>query len=193
MVAGDTDRGVHHVDRHAPVRGQLSAGRAQPATVCLHYDPASLVGAEQDLVLLHYDATANPPGWVDVTSSRDPAADTICGLSTLSPFAIAEGTPTGTQLPPRPAFALRQNVPNPFNPTTTVEYVLPERGSVSLQVFNVNGRLVRSLVEGTQDAGPHRVQWQGDNDDGKRCSSGVYFYRLETPNAVLTRRMVLVR
>jgi hypothetical protein len=91
------------------------------------------------------------------------------------------------------ALRLQQNVPNPFNPTTTLAYEIPERGPVRLRVFDVRGRLVQKLMDGVQAAGSHRVVWRGNDVHDRPCSSGVYFYRIDTAGKALTRRMVLIR
>ncbi len=88
---------------------------------------------------------------------------------------------------------LHQNVPNPFNPSTTISYELKESGPVQLQVFDVAGRLVRSLVREDQSAGLHTMSWNGRNKDDQSCAAGMYFYRLRTSGADETKRMLLVK
>jgi len=83
---------------------------------------------------------------------------------------------------------LSQNYPNPFNPTTTIRFSLPKREHVTLKVFDVLGREVATLVDGVKDAGEHSVVW---ND--AYVSSGVYFYRLTTPQFSQTKTMVLIK
>jgi hypothetical protein len=90
-------------------------------------------------------------------------------------------------------FALEQNFPNPFNPNTQIRYRLPAAGRIELGIFNVVGQQVRRLVEGTQVAGLHQVDWDGRDEAGHRVESGLYFYRLETDAAVQTRKMLLVK
>jgi flagellar hook assembly protein FlgD len=99
----------------------------------------------------------------------------------------------GSATVPAEALALSQNVPNPFNPTTTIRFTLPERAGVTLQVYDVSGALVRQLAEGEYGAGPHEVQWNGRDRGGNAVGSGVYFYRLITGNRTLTRKMVLLK
>jgi len=97
------------------------------------------------------------------------------------------------------AFSLSQNTPNPFNPSTTIRFSLPEAGPVTLAVYDVNGRLVRNLVGVAASAaqtflsGQHSVVWDGRDDNGREVASGVYLARLTAAHGVLTRRMVLVR
>ena len=98
---------------------------------------------------------------------------------------------TGVDLssPPAPeAFVLEQNFPNPFNPSTTIRYALPERSHVTLSVYNTVGQLVATLVDGEEEAGYHRADF-----DGSRVASGVYFYRLQAGTFVRTMRSMLLR
>jgi endonuclease I len=88
---------------------------------------------------------------------------------------------------------LHQNVPNPFNPSTTISYELKEAGPVQLQIFDVAGRLVRNLVQEEQAAGPHQMNWNGRGQEDQTCAAGVYFYRIRTEGADETKRMLLVK
>jgi hypothetical protein len=90
--------------------------------------------------------------------------------------------------------ALFQNYPNPFNPSTSIEFTVRDRTRVSVKVFDVAGRLVRTLLEDDRAAGAvHRVTWDGRNDAGESVSSGVYFYRLAANNFTQTKKMVLLK
>jgi hypothetical protein len=88
---------------------------------------------------------------------------------------------------------LHQNSPNPFNPTTTIRFEMPEAGQARLVVYDVRGRQVRSLVDGHRDAGAHTAVWDGRDGAGERVSSGIYFYRLQGANATRVRKMVLAQ
>jgi hypothetical protein len=90
-------------------------------------------------------------------------------------------------------FALAQNAPNPFGPRTMIRFSVSREGPVSLKVFNVGGRLVRTLVEEQLPAGPHAVNWDGRDEAGRRLASGVYFYRLDDGERAQTRKSVLLR
>jgi hypothetical protein len=90
-------------------------------------------------------------------------------------------------------YALLPNVPNPFNPSTTIRFSLPQAQHVRLTVHDVRGALVRTLVSGAQTAGLHEVVWDGRSDDGKPVASGTYLYRIDTPLFQQSRKMVLVQ
>jgi len=105
------------------------------------------------------------------------------------------GVPTHvlTSVEPQPgniplAFALHQNYPNPFNPSTTIDYQIPKQGNVSLKVYDIVGRLVRTLVNEVQGAGAYKVRF-----DASTLASGVYFYRLQAGSNVSAMKMILVK
>ncbi len=91
-------------------------------------------------------------------------------------------------------FELRQNYPNPFNPTTHIRYWLPEPGEVKLEIYDVRGAKITSLVEGIQPAGWRAVTWDGKDHQGNEVASGVYFYRITVRgkhfHQTLARKMV---
>ena len=89
--------------------------------------------------------------------------------------------------------ALIGNYPNPFNPTTTISYNLEHTGNVKLQVFNVKGQLVRTLVDEVKNAGEHSITWHGEDNNFHSVASGVYFYRLETEAGNHVQRMLLLK
>jgi len=90
-------------------------------------------------------------------------------------------------------FELGQNAPNPFNPTTSIPFVLPQSGHANLAVYDVSGRLVRTLVDEHVSVGTHTVTWDGTDAVGREVASGVYVYRLEAGARVQVRRMAIVR
>lgn len=92
------------------------------------------------------------------------------------------------------AFRLRQNVPNPFNPVTEIAFDVPREGAnVSLRIYDVSGRLIRTLVQGYQPSGTRTVTWTGTDDQGRAVSSGTYFYQLTAPTFSERKKMVLLR
>jgi hypothetical protein len=92
------------------------------------------------------------------------------------------------------AFDLAQNFPNPFNPETVIRYSLPEAATVTLEIYNMLGQKVRTLVDHTQQAADfYSLSWNGRDDNGKALASGVYLYRLSAGSYVNTRKMVLMK
>ena len=89
--------------------------------------------------------------------------------------------------------SLSQNFPNPFNPSTTIEFGLRGKGHVSLVIYDVAGRLVKTLVDEERGAGGHKVVWDGKNNTGSTVASGIYFYRLVAGDFVQTKKLVLLR
>ena len=90
-------------------------------------------------------------------------------------------------------FSLSQNYPNPFNPETKIVYQLPEAGNVVINIFNVEGQLVRTLVDEIKAAGYHSVAWDGRDMKGSAAPSGAYFYRIKTAAFEQSRRMILLK
>ncbi len=111
------------------------------------------------------------------------------GSFTTLPFVQAPAAPTAAEEDALPRqFALHGNYPNPFNPTTLIQYSLAAAGDVRLEVFDVQGRRVRTLVDEAQTSGRHEVLFEAHD-----LASGTYLYRLQTPFGVQTRKMALVK
>jgi len=100
-------------------------------------------------------------------------------------FEITDNIPT--------RYSLSQNYPNPFNPLTRIEYGLPEQSHATIEVFNVLGQRVRTLVSAIQPAGRHRVVWDGKDDQGRDVGSGIYFYRLQAGEFSESKKMVILK
>jgi len=88
---------------------------------------------------------------------------------------------------------ITSNYPNPFNPSTTIEYYVPAKGKAILQVFNLRGQLVDTLIDGSIDKGAHKIIWNGCDSTGRKASSGIYFLRLSTSSSVDTRKMLMIK
>jgi len=101
------------------------------------------------------------------------------------------GIDNGMELPKE--FALKQNYPNPFNPTTTIYFDVPKNGTIKIDVFNVFGQYVKTLVNKEYSPGKYSVNWNGDDDNYQSVSSGVYFCRMQTEGFVTTRKLVLMK
>jgi len=90
-------------------------------------------------------------------------------------------------------FALHQNHPNPFNPITTIRYDLPENGPVSIIIYDLMGREIKTLVKQVSAPGRYSVNWNGRNKWGKQIASGMYFYRMETPKFQSVKKLIFLK
>ena len=91
-------------------------------------------------------------------------------------------------------FKLNQNYPNPFNPETTIRYQISRPAQVSIQIFDVSGRLVKTLTNSSHVAGAYEVTWAGTNEFNQKMGNGIYFYTLSTPQGIkISKKMVLVK
>lgn len=117
-----------------------------------------------------------------------------CGPDQVGAFPVDFCLPTGIgDRAPQMQTTLRSPAPNPFNPATTVEFVLDARSQVTLTIYDVQGRLVRTLVDREMQVGVHRPEWDGRDERGKPAASGVYFVRFEAGQTVQTQKLVLVK
>ena len=98
---------------------------------------------------------------------------------------------SGPSMPDR--FELSQNYPNPFNPITFIDFSLPQSSHVKVEVFNVLGQVVKTIVNESRPAGHHTVSWNGTDVSGDHVSSGVYFYRISADDFHASNKMVLIR
>ena len=94
---------------------------------------------------------------------------------------------------PSPEKVTLSNYPNPFNPTTTIAYSLPNDGMIELRVYNIKGQLVKTLVSGEQLAGSYETVWNGKDNNGKNVSSGIYFYKLSTRDDTIMKKILMLK
>ncbi len=106
---------------------------------------------------------------------------------------VVQNIEIGNLKPTPDIYGLNQNMPNPFNPSTTIGYQLPEAGHVSLVVYNLLGQEVRKLVDESMDAGYYSLVWDGMDDLGRQVASGIYMYRMQASTFSETRRMMLLK
>ncbi|UCG62008.1 MAG: T9SS type A sorting domain-containing protein [Candidatus Zixiibacteriota bacterium] len=125
---------------------------------------------------------------VATTDSRGtPVA--VAGEITISPSTSVPQEDSGVQT----LFELEQNRPNPFNSSTLISYNLPQAAKVTLEIYNVIGERVISLVTAHQPAGTYSIAWDGRLHNGKSAASGIYFYRLQAGSVAIVRRMILLK
>ena len=98
-----------------------------------------------------------------------------------------------TTTTPSLRLALEQNHPNPFNPVTRIDYTVDQEGAVRLAIYDVSGRLVRTLVDRRMRSGAHSEEWNARDSRGNLSATGVYFIRLTAGSRMLTRKAVLLK
>jgi hypothetical protein len=91
------------------------------------------------------------------------------------------------------SFALFQNFPNPFNPSTVITYELSKPGSTQIEIYDTAGRVVRAFASQHEGAGPHKLTWDGKDNSGLQAASGIYFYRLTMDGRQTSRKMIVLK
>ena len=167
------------------------AGTSAESGRLLVYTPNPL---QQGSSVSHWDVSATPSLLMEpaITGGLSDGVDLTRqhfeDIGWLDPrLTSTDGTPVVART------ALRANVPNPFNPSTTIAFDLARDGRVELTIFDNAGRRVRSLVDGMRTAGPYEVQWNGVDDAGRPVASGVYHARLRADGVDEARPMVLLK
>jgi hypothetical protein len=141
---------------------------------------------------LHFDTSPFPSGWYLMEVATLDNQGFECRDIRLAKI----GSTTGVDDPGAPAArtVLRGSYPNPFNPSTTIEYSLASKTTVSLIIYDAAGRRVKTLISGVMtEAGVHKVNWDGTNDNGTRLASGVYFASLAVEGRLSAKKLVLLR
>jgi flagellar hook assembly protein FlgD len=90
-------------------------------------------------------------------------------------------------------YALEQNFPNPFNPSTTLQFDLPQQGQVKIFIYNILGKEIAEITNGFYSAGTHQVAWNGRTNAGVQVSSGVYFVRVKAGSFIGIKKIVLMK
>jgi hypothetical protein len=154
-----------------PTSGSLGQGETDILT--LNYDTSGLsAGSYTAYIVIHHDAAGSPevlPVNLTVTDNLSAVGDT--------PYA----------------FRLAGNYPNPFNPITSLSFTLGRTGTATVDVLDLQGRLVRSLWNGRLEAGPHTFRWDGRDGDGRTVAAGVYLGRLRADERIATCKMILAK
>ena len=142
------------------------------------------VGGSGEVAVLTFRALSGDYS-LEVESARLRDANNLDLEARLGGYASGGDLPT--------AFRLVQNAPNPFNPKTTVAYHVPHESSVTIRVYDVAGRCVRTLVDGLVEPGRHAAVWDGTNESGDAVGSGIYFCTMEAPDFRDSRKMALLK
>jgi len=147
-------------------------------------------GMENNLMAIQYIPTTGYILWSTATLTAP--AYSLPGLVLDTATLFQHPVATADPALPVPEISI-SNYPNPFNPTTTISYELPRQSLVRLEIFNPRGQLVRTLLDGTAPSGRNPVVWDGRDSRGTSLPSGVYYYRLSTPQRSLSRKMLLIK
>ena len=122
------------------------------------------------------------------------SARTVLLKEILQAFGKSVNPGGATAAPELPSqLVVDRNHPNPFNPSTTIRFQAPTNGEVRVRIYNVRGELVRELLDGPVEAGPHQVLWNGTDERGASVASGVYVYEVSGFGQRVTKKMALVK
>jgi subtilisin family serine protease len=167
--------------RHTPAIGDIDGdGFADLLTI----------SACNDLMFMKFEAVPLSPGSTPVPSWRyNRRMNNIAPLPDSGATSVEDDRKT--VIPG--AFSLSQNYPNPFNTATAITFSLSRKSDVTLDIYNILGRKVVTLIDRELQAGEHRVEWDGTSVDGSTVASGIYFYRLQATESSAVRKMLLLR
>ena len=185
----------------APIGGilltlQIPDGIDESQVVTVTSDLTAITHREgQTVRVLLYDMQGRtlPSGNHDLVSVSSSVGVTISEVAVSSVGGQLMSASIGASRELPTAFSLSQNYPNPFNPETNIEFALASQARVHLAVYNLLGQHITTLAAGVYPAGVHSVVWRGTDDQGRAVASGMYFYRLETPDNSRTRKMMLLK
>jgi hypothetical protein len=184
------------------------ASRSQEREAILSYtlSPASLLSGGSVNVEFNYADIALPPNtevsqlYIEharlgrLASVIDPGRGVVhAGAGDLGEYRLLLGPPGSSRVADPKFLRLDPNYPNPFNPTTTIRFEIETAQHVRLDIYDVSGGLVRTLVDDMKAPGVNLVRWDGESRGGEPVSSGVYFARVQTSSRAATRKMILIR
>lgn len=201
-LPGILTQGTMGANNQGSTRDELSITLSDIVEPCIMYDTtaATIAGVRIEkgsgrCVFLGFGFeavnNANSPNYV---TRKDMMLAILEWLEVPTGIEDGSGEPTGSL--PR-VMALEQNYPNPFNPETSISFTVPggegDAAPVRLVVYSMRGKLVRTLVDRALGAGRHMVTWNGRDEHGQEVSSGMYFYKLESGEEMVVRKMVVLR
>jgi hypothetical protein len=170
-----------------PTKTYTDSGIAQDHGIALGFGPYTLNTTDTATVAFAFVAGQSLQELI--TNARTAQKDWVLAGNTMTYL-----TGVGAQNANLPlTYSLEQNYPNPFNPTTSIKFTLPKASDVTLKVYDLLGREVRTLVNGTTEAGYYETVWNGHNNLGAQVATGVYIYRIEAGSFVSTKKMMLLK
>jgi hypothetical protein len=160
-------------------------------SLSLVFADSSSIGTEYKyLVNDVYEGDTEPNRYFSIDADN---FDAIGNPQILDLDILFGSAPVAVHGVPGSSIMLRGNAPNPFNPMTEIKFTVHQSGEGALQVFNLKGEMVRTLLSGNIAEGPHAISWDGLNDNGQEVSGGIYLYRLEVNGDASSRKMMLVK
>ncbi len=187
-----------------PTLEQTSATRYTKDTLCLSvpdtiYDfyIKSFAGNDSSLIWIVQSIPGCIGGDCDQKTLVGPTAEVVTGsYCVCNSCHQIELSKSGTSAPPTTSpkeFALGPSYPNPFNPSTTIRYALPQAAKVELKIYNILGQVVRKLVDEEQAAGFYEKLWDGKDQNGRPVSTGIYLYQIRAGDFVQSKKMQLIK
>ncbi len=177
----EADLKGYHVYRDIPAISSSQRLTSTPITATYYVDDEYIQGESYQA----YYYAKSVDQYDNLSSSSN--YDVVWVMPTNKEYVIQSGSLVPSK------YELGQNFPNPFNPATAIAFDLPQECRVMIAIYDLAGRKVRSLWEGTLPPGSHRVEWPGDNDLGAPVASGIYLYRITTGEFTAVRKMILMR
>lgn len=199
QIAQNPNSKFPHIDFNSDGVSELIMNNSEDATAVIIYD------MKNDQNLFEFDS---PENYTEFTNLIDIDGDgeleiIISGLSynQMPPIAKTYIYSTGVNLTnlEKPSnslyqnFKLAQNYPNPFNPTTTIKYTVPTRNKISIKIYDINGQMIRELINEEKSSGEYSVVWDGQNNFGSKVASGTYFYQIQTGDFSQAKKMILLK
>ena len=157
--------------------------------ICAYLEDGEEITAENSSLVFYY-ATKSAPVSKSIYSLSNSLLKSSKGPET---YYMAEIKDFANSIPVSPSTIVQQNYPNPFNPSTTISYEIPEDGAVRLDIYNIKGQMVKTLINTHQALGPHTAIWDGKDSNGRSCASGVYYYRLTNSSQQLIKKMLMLK
>jgi hypothetical protein len=160
------------------------------AAAVLHVEP----NHNNTVIYLPYDFMyiSDPASGTQLKAPPGTSPRTLVMEEVLRTFGYLPGSPI-IGVPDYGDFAIHENYPNPFNPTTSIAYNMPRSANLSIKIYNVRGQLVRTLIDEVVPAGPGAVDWDGSDDRGEAAASGIYFYESLALGKRSVQKMALVK
>jgi flagellar hook assembly protein FlgD len=144
---------------------------------------------EEEIGIYRFDNN----GWKYIGGTVDKSKQTISAkVQKIGTFQVQTGP--HVLFPENPTvFGIAQNMPNPMNSQTLIQYQLPQQCHVHLTIYDITGRAVRKLIDRTEEPGYKSICWDGRNNEGRPLASGVYFYRIQAKDFSCTKQLIMVK